>query len=421
MHFKQVLSCALLLVVSTCARSQSLSRSVLFLGNSYTYVNDLPQLTADVADAMGDTLIFASSTPGGYTFQQHTSNATSTQLIAQGTWDFVVLQEQSQMPSFPDGQVESDCFPYAAELDQMINTANPCTETVFYMTWGRKNGDASNCASWPPVCTYEGMDSLLNLRYRMMAETNHALVSPVGQVWHVLRTTHPEIELYAADASHPSLAGSYAGACTFYAILYRKNPIDITYTAGLAVDVAANIRSAVHQVVFGDLAEWHVGEYDPHASFTYAAQSNGDVTFQNASTNATTYHWTFGTNGISDEQQPTISGLSGAVPVTLIALDDCGNSDTLTMTIDVATDIKIVEETHGISFYPNPAHDFLTIKLSDAAFTSAVCFDALGKKIWQGQIKQNTIVDVSSWSIGLYTWSFYDAHGKHSSQQFIKQ
>lgn len=71
---------------------------------------------------------------------------------------------------------------------------------------GKKEGDAGNCPFWPPVCTYSGMDSLLNLRYRMMAEDNDALLSPVGQVWHYIRDNHPEIELYNADMSHPSSA-----------------------------------------------------------------------------------------------------------------------------------------------------------------------------------------------------------------------
>jgi PKD repeat protein len=227
--------------------------------------------------------------------------------------------------------------------------------------------------------------------------------------------------LYAADQSHPSLAGSYAGACTFYSILYRKDPSNITYTAGLAEDVAANIRSVVQQVVFSNLAEWHVGEYDPHASFTHSALPNGDVAFQNASTNATSYHWTFGTTAVSEEMQPTISGLSGVVPVTLIAMDACNSADTLVMMIDVATNVQPLEENKSISFFPNPAHDFLTIKLSDAPFSSAVCFDTLGKKMWQGQIKANNVIDVSAWPAGLYTWTFDGAHGKHSSQQFIKQ
>ena len=96
-------------------------KSVLFLGNSYTYVNNLPQITADIATSMNDTLLFDSNTPGGYTLQGHSTNATSLSKIMVGNWNYVVLQEQSQLPSFDIVQVETDVFPYAHTLDSLIN------------------------------------------------------------------------------------------------------------------------------------------------------------------------------------------------------------------------------------------------------------------------------------------------------------
>jgi hypothetical protein len=163
------------------------------------------------------------------------------------------------LPSFPDDQVEVEVFPYAKFLDSVINQYSTCAETVFYRTWGRKIGDASNCATWPPVCTYEGMDSLLHIRYMQMATDNNALVSPVGVVWKYLRTMHPEIELYATDGSHPSAAGSYAAACSFYTVLLRKNPVAITYNFGLTDTVARKIKEATKLLVYDSLSNWFVG------------------------------------------------------------------------------------------------------------------------------------------------------------------
>ena len=97
--------------------------------------------------------------------QSHSTNNNTIQLISNGNWDYVVLQEQSQFPSFPLWQVEQDVFPYASELNQLIKENNICAETVFFMTWGREEGDQSNCLNWPPVCTYEGMDDLIRERY----------------------------------------------------------------------------------------------------------------------------------------------------------------------------------------------------------------------------------------------------------------
>jgi len=244
------------------------TKNVLFIGNSYTYVNNLPQLISNVANSAGDQVIFDSSAPGGYTFEGHTTNSVTLDKISQGDWDVVVLQEQSQRPAFPIGQIEAEVFPFAEMLDDLINENNSCAETMFYMTWGRKNGDASNCGFYEPLCTYAGMDSLLSLRYQMMAEMNEAVVSPVGAVWHYIREQHPLIELYSSDESHPSLAGSYAAACCFYTSIFRKDPQNITYESGLNAIDAANIRSAVSVVVFDSLQNWLIGTYDPMAEFS---------------------------------------------------------------------------------------------------------------------------------------------------------
>jgi hypothetical protein len=74
----------------------------------------------DAALSVNDTVIFDGNTPGGYTFQGHSTNATSLSKIMMGDWDYVVLQEQSQMPSFPDQQVASEVFPYAQKLDSIV-------------------------------------------------------------------------------------------------------------------------------------------------------------------------------------------------------------------------------------------------------------------------------------------------------------
>ncbi|HEY0262763.1 MAG TPA: hypothetical protein VGB95_07035, partial [Chitinophagales bacterium] len=134
---KKILLLVIVAATITFVNGQSLTKRALFLGNSYTYVNDLPQMIADAAASTNDILIFDSNAPGGYTLQEHSTNSTSLTKIAVGNWDYVVLQEQSQFPSFPDWQVEEDVFPYAKELDSIINAENPCAETVFYMTWGR--------------------------------------------------------------------------------------------------------------------------------------------------------------------------------------------------------------------------------------------------------------------------------------------
>src|SRR5690606_13596616 len=94
-------SLSLMLVAATAA----CQTRVLFIGNSYTHTNDLPGMFTTLAASLGEDVVTGMSAPGGYTFNQHTQNTATLNALAQGDWDVVVLQEQSQLPSFPLGQV----------------------------------------------------------------------------------------------------------------------------------------------------------------------------------------------------------------------------------------------------------------------------------------------------------------------------
>lgn len=115
---------------------------VLFIGNSYTGSHNLPLRVKELALSMGDSIEYDMAVFGGYTFNLHSTNSTTLGKIYSKPWDYVVLQEQSQIPALWPSYVAANCFPYAHKLDSHITKNNPCSETVFFMTWGRKNGDA---------------------------------------------------------------------------------------------------------------------------------------------------------------------------------------------------------------------------------------------------------------------------------------
>ena len=244
--------------LSTAALAQPITRSAVFVGNSYTYYFDLPNLISSMAQSGGDFLVYDESSIGGYDLASHLTNSGTLSKVSAGNRDFLILQEQSQIPSLPNAQVQSLFYPAAHDLDSIFLAANPSGRTIFYMTWGRENGDASNCGAWPPVCTYEGMDSLIQLRYRTIADSLGSVLSPVGALWHAIRDQYPLIDLYDSDGSHPSLAGSFAAACSFYAVMFEKNPALLSYNAGLDTSTAGKIKRLARDVVFDQLGFWNV-------------------------------------------------------------------------------------------------------------------------------------------------------------------
>jgi hypothetical protein len=225
--------------------------SVLFIGNSYTAVNDLPKTLADIAASLGDRVDYDAVTPGGYTLQQHSQDQTTLAKLRSKSWNFVVLQEQSQLPAGPDDSVNLYVKPAAAGLNRLIHEADPAAQAVFYETWGRKDGDKTTCPTNPETCSFDGMQARLTRAYEDLAAANSAALAPVGEAWATARQEHPEIELYNADGSHPSPAGTYLAACVFYVTLFHRSPASAD-ALGLPPAQAAQLQDIALRTVLAE-------------------------------------------------------------------------------------------------------------------------------------------------------------------------
>ncbi len=388
-----------LFVVST--NFSQIKKSALFIGNSYTNYNNLPNLVEQMAASVGDTLIRSAHTPGGAQLVQHASSSTVVNLIANSQWDFVILQEQSQKPSFSPSQVANDVFPYAKTLCDTIRYFDSCTQPIFYMTWGRKFGDAGNCAALPWLCTYQGMDSALAASYNIMGQQNDAFVSPVGAVWNYLITNNPTLNLYNGDNSHPNINGSYAAACTFYSVIFRKDPTSITFNSSLSNTDAQLIRNAVKAVCFDSLTKWNVGNFDPIASYSYTVSSS-NITTTNTSLNSSNYSWDFGDGNTSNLENPTHTyAVSGNYQVQLVATK-CGITDTTTQFVQIS--FLSLSEKSKINFtvFPNPSSSGI-FTIESQLNQNFSLYSSSGKLIQTLSINKGVqVVSLTSLSEGIY-------------------
>ena len=308
-------------------------KEVLFIGNSYTYVNDLPDLVKQIALSFGDSLIYDSSTPGGATFNTHTNNTQTLAKINQQQWDYVVLQAQSQEPSFSPGQVANDTYPYAEILVDSIHANSSCTEPLFFMTWGRKYGDQQNCQFYPPICTYLGMQQRLRESYLEMAFNDSASCAPVGMAWKESIAIDSTLNLYSPDNSHPSIYGSYLAACTFYASIFKKSPVGSSFwPAAIDSSTAYSLQQIGSSTVLDSLAIWNIF----NADFSFM-QNNDSISCTNLSSNYESLIWDFGDGTSSFDEDPIhVYNNSGVYAITLSALTNGGClSDTLSVNITV--------------------------------------------------------------------------------------
>lgn len=308
------------------------SVSVLFIGNSYTYVNNLPQMVHDLAASKGDIVEFGSQTTGGATFQYHASNTATYTAIHSKPWDYVVLQAQSQEPSFPDSQVDTETLPYAVQLADSVYANHFCSEALFFLTWGRENGDSQ----WQPISTYDGMQARLRSAYLRFADTTQGSVAPVGAVWKYVRDNYPSIQLYQSDESHPSAEGTYLAACTFYTSLFRKSPVGATFYSTLTPSDALILQQAVETTLMDSLDVWNLRPVSEHTQAEFSFEINGtEVIFTNNSTKAQSYQWVFGDgNNSQDTNAVHLYGSNGMYTVQLIAISPC-DTDTVTQTVNI--------------------------------------------------------------------------------------
>jgi hypothetical protein len=403
---KKSLSLAFLFLLLAFTSPCQEKLKALFIGNSYTYVNELPVLIAQIALSNGDTLLHDQSTPGGYTFELHTQNAVTLSKINAAPWDYVVLQEQSQLPALHPDSVAVTTYPFADTLNRLIKANDSCSVTLFYMTWGRKNGDVQNCPTYPPVCTYEGMQARLRESYLEMGGMFGAPNSPVGVAWKHTRDLYPAIELYSSDESHPSLNGSYLAACTFYGAMFHKSPVGCYVPPGILPNDADVLQQIAYHTVFDSLAVWSVDTTDVHAAFTAEMVAPGCFQFTGQSLNADRYYWSFGDGGSSTEESPLHCYTAmGDYQVILVASDGC-KSDSASSSIVITAVRENAPDGTTLSITPDPAGNCITVRFQDAAGPLLPeIFDPAGRPVAcsapvlsPGQ----AVIDVSQLPAGLY-------------------
>jgi ABC-type amino acid transport substrate-binding protein len=99
-----------------CARiDSSITCNVLFVGNSYTAVNNLPAMFTKLAASGGLTVATKALDPGGTTLADHLAARDTAEALKGSTWNVVVLQDQSQIPSV-ESLRQSEIYPAASAL-----------------------------------------------------------------------------------------------------------------------------------------------------------------------------------------------------------------------------------------------------------------------------------------------------------------
>ena len=248
------------------------STDVLFVGNSYTQNNNLPGTVQAVFEAAGRVADTQKVSSGGLTLADHASRAADpssawyrTLVTEADDRQWVVLQDQSQVPGFPETEpMWIASRDGAVALDELVRTAT--ADTMYFITWGRRSGDPMNEWLYPD---FSAMQTRLTNGYLAYAaatstEDRPTWVAPVGPAFQVI---HDEIaalgidptepgnafyNLYSGDGSHPSAAGTQLAAYVFYAALTGETPVGLPTPTGIDDADASMLQEAAARVVFDE-------------------------------------------------------------------------------------------------------------------------------------------------------------------------
>jgi hypothetical protein len=196
------------------------SIDVLFIGNSYTYYNNLPRIVEAISQALEEPILLQGIRAiGGYTLPGHLRDGHITEILQESapagdSWDRVVLQEQSTLGvgyvDAASGRLGDPASFHEAARDLVRVIEGQGAEPLFYMTWAKES--------------FPNQTAKLAHAYEVIGEELGAPVAPVGLAWERVRRERPGLELFQDDGSHPNATGSCLAACVIYAELTGRAP-----------------------------------------------------------------------------------------------------------------------------------------------------------------------------------------------------
>jgi hypothetical protein len=227
-------------------------KTEIFIGNSFFYYNNgMPghvSLLEKAADpdhkqAYRATMVtiggsgfdwhdvasyFRPNAIGNYSFDDHNNVVFDKR---EKLFDVAVMMDCSQCPIHP--KLKSIFTEYTKKDSDIVRAHG--ARPVFFMSWAY--------ADKPE------MTAQLAEAYTVAGNENHALVIPAGLAFARALARQPELNLYAPDKRHPSLAGTYLAACTTFAALTGRSPVGNSYLAGIDEPTARFLQTVAWETV----------------------------------------------------------------------------------------------------------------------------------------------------------------------------
>jgi hypothetical protein len=229
--------------LSCSSQRRNIVCRVLFIGNSFTYTNDLPAMLEALARSRGRHVLARELAWANATLAEHLASSSTASALASVEWNDVVLQEQSKIPAVESLRL-ADMAPPARQLVRMIRASG--ATPLLFLTWAHLRG-------WPEqsLFGYASMQAALDRGYQAASRELHTRIVPVGDAWWDAYRRPESYVLFRRDLFHPTVAGTYLAACVFFASVFRENPQGLSYRAGLPPGEASHLQAIAAEATSG--------------------------------------------------------------------------------------------------------------------------------------------------------------------------
>lgn len=257
-------------------------RTILFIGNSRTYFNNLPVILENMAadiENMPFRYEVVMHAPGGHFLEDHNTSSQVQELLKQ-KWDYVVLQGGSPENVNPD--MRTNFMKHGQELIQKIQGAlaqpilfsawvfddnayefenehylkpDYLDYTARYQAYIELHGEPPQ--DQPAPETFFPLDgekhyAFIQSDYGALSAQTHTLMVNVGEAFQKFLAANPRFSTLTTDGNHPSLQGSYLAAAMFHTCFSDVRAQSIRYIPpSLSSDDAVTILAFIDQFYSG--------------------------------------------------------------------------------------------------------------------------------------------------------------------------
>ncbi|MBT8288999.1 MAG: SGNH/GDSL hydrolase family protein [Flavobacteriaceae bacterium] len=165
---------------------------LLFIGNSLTLYNDLPDLVEERAGNIGISVGVTTNAFPGYGLEDHWNAGLIQGLINSGYYDYVIIQQGPSSQSYG----RTSLISFGQLIKELCDLSD--TQLAYFMVW-------------PAIENFNTFPGVIQ-NYSDAAQQNNAILSAVGSHWKAYIENTEDYSYYSSDGFHPSLLGSRMSA-----------------------------------------------------------------------------------------------------------------------------------------------------------------------------------------------------------------